>query len=412
MEPVWQELAESATQENLLSRFADRLRRETGLSFQEGLEGASEGVKELPRAAMQTAAINPMEKLQGLLGLAKAPLGLLGMAFSPVKGAGQAIAQTPVEEQWGSTAEKAGVAAGLLPDIATLGKLPLMAARKGAPIIEKILRGLRTSKVPKVTGAKTIKPSIGESETGLSQYIPEEVSKRQIPNNVVRAVGGKGEPAGAWEGPGGIHETDWPAYKQAMQEATERQVVEAWKAMPESLKRRILGDPKKLLTKIEGLPAPQSGAQIDILENTLTQWFGPPGGGGANWTNILHELIHHGGKFSDPASKGTSFPRAAKTIPGLQYRKMLEEGRPDLYGSAARSAEEIGPVMADRLLPVTDKGWQHRRNAAWETVKPKSFREGYEADLQDLWPEEAKRVFKQIQSSRKRQAMKETVPHQ
>ena len=68
--------------------------------------------------------------------------------------------------------------------------------------------------------------------------------------------------------------------------------------------------------------------------------------------------------------------------------------------------------MADRLLPVTDKGWQHRRNAAWETVKPKSFREGYEADLQDLWPEEAKRAFKQMQSSRKRQAMKETVPHQ
>ena len=179
MEPVWQELAESATQENLLSRFADRLRRETAREFGEAREEASQGFAEAPW--VDVADPRPWRKLQGIVGAGKAGLGALGMAFAPLKGGGQAMAQTPVEEQWGPTAEKAGVAAGLLPDIATLGKLPLMAARKGGPLLSKALRGLRTSKVPQVTGTKVFKPSVGEAETALSQHMaPAETSLSQL----------------------------------------------------------------------------------------------------------------------------------------------------------------------------------------------------------------------------------------
>ena len=401
MEPVWQELAESATKQNLhpgVERFFKNLREETRLAWEEGKEGASEGLREAPEELLEpggvvTAPIKPL-------------LGALGMAFSPVRGISGAMARAPVEGQWGPAAEIGGLAAGFAPD-ALMGGIALARSigAKGGPIISKALRGLRTSKVPKVTGAKVFKPSIGESETGLSQYIPEEVAKRQIPSPQVQAVGGKGEPAGAWESPA----------RSAMQEATERQVVEAWQMLPESLKRRILNDPEKLLMQIEGVRGSTAGAQVDPGANILTQFFAPHSEAGSHPANILHELVHRAGKLSrDPQSRGTSFPLASRTLPGLQYRQMLEKELPKMYGGAGggRSAEEIGPVMADRLLPVTDKGWQHRREAAWETVKPKSFREGYEADLQDLWPEEAKRVFKQIQSSRKRQAMKETVPHQ
>lgn len=396
-EQIREDLARQATDENLREDLPweapawPQIKDLAGRGYRgvkEGLSSFRKGAKAGDTWEMDKAALSTL-------------LSGLQTAFSPIEGLARrgsaAITQSNLLNQ-PHTQHAA----------APLGALAYGASQALGPGVAKALKSL--SKAGKVPG-KAPFVSGGRDIERRAQRVPVSVERRKVEELAqdlpprVPAVGGPGEPTGAAHMPGGLQEPDYAAYKAALDRIAEQYTMEGWKGLSESLKRRILEDPAKLMGKIEGQPGYRASAGYHP-ETKETVFYVTPSGETSHVSSGLHELIHRAGKVRTEKNKlidaGKSFPLAAETEAGRNVTLSKMHTAPSAYPTRERAREEIGPLFADRLLPTTDPTWQFPRQTAWNAFKDKAFRKAYEQDLQNLWPES-----KAVQHKRAR--MKETM---
>ena len=373
-----------STQENLypgVDRFIKNIGEETGISFREAREGALEGLKGVPGALGQPGLAVP-EALQALL-------GGLGMAFSPLSGVGKAIAREPVERQMGPAARGVGVAAGLLPEAALLGKAPLKIAAKGGPFIEKALRGLtqRTSKVPKVTGAKTFgKPSVTEAETSLGRTVPEEVAGRRVPVQQPTPT---------------IDATDLfkkllKDSKNADQALAEASAVTGYRQLPKSLQNFIASRLEGLNTIVKADPTTKFAGYYRPLEGILG--LNPRTGGAAHV--FEHEVKHLAqllreregflpeGKIGAKEAKHPAAASATNILSRIGYPEEQIAGEIWALTPQQRRAQMVGTPKSAWTTrnTLSAENPEELEQALWDAAKNPEFRWLQEKTAEKFWP--------------------------
>jgi len=148
---MWEKMAEAVAKGSLFSRFAGRVGRETSREYEEGKTAFKAGMEELP-SNLVDLMMPGVKSLSAGANVVGTGLSGLRTLMSPWKGLSQSLAQTPIEEGMGPTAEKVGFGAGFASEVGP-GLLSLLRAgiRHGAPIIEKGLKTVAT----KLKGAAT-----------------------------------------------------------------------------------------------------------------------------------------------------------------------------------------------------------------------------------------------------------------